>query len=146
MAYSFNGCGTRFYGQRDIEPNSSYITTEWVVIVFFPIFPIRSLRVCGGNPGTLDLAWSTHYDVYETMWPNWKQVLCVYGFAALCIAWMPGLLWLCLRIADNLQERGYVDAANIVVGALLVGTIWWPLFLPRWIRRYFGKNRIALPI
>ena len=29
-AYTFNGCGTRFYGEREPAKDGSYITTEWI--------------------------------------------------------------------------------------------------------------------
>lgn len=45
MPFSWNGSGTRYYGKRDREPNGSYITTEWVTIIYIPIFPIRSLKI-----------------------------------------------------------------------------------------------------
>jgi len=45
MPYTFNGTGTAYYGKRDKEPDGSYITTEWFVLLYLPIFPRRSFRV-----------------------------------------------------------------------------------------------------
>ena len=45
MAFSFYGCGTALYGERDYHADRSYITTEWVVVFKIPLFPLRSLRV-----------------------------------------------------------------------------------------------------
>jgi hypothetical protein len=30
MPYTFNGCGTRFYGHQDRADDGSYVTTEWI--------------------------------------------------------------------------------------------------------------------
>jgi len=51
MAYSFNGIGTTFYGQRDFRADGSYVTTEWIVFCCIPIAPLRSLRVKYQGPG-----------------------------------------------------------------------------------------------
>jgi hypothetical protein len=40
------GVGTSYYGKKAYNPqDKSYITTEWFVLLLFPIFPIKSLRV-----------------------------------------------------------------------------------------------------
>jgi len=44
MAFTLNGIGTRYCGVRWL-PDGTYVTTEWVVIFFIPLIPIRSLRV-----------------------------------------------------------------------------------------------------
>ena len=51
MAYTLNGIGTTFYGQRDFQPDGSYLTTEWLVFLYVPLIPIRSLRVVYRGPG-----------------------------------------------------------------------------------------------
>jgi hypothetical protein len=52
MPYTFNGCGTSYYGQRDRAEDGSYITTEWVTFVYIPLLPIRSYRVLPVGKGT----------------------------------------------------------------------------------------------
>jgi hypothetical protein len=44
---TINGIGTMFYGQSRRDPDHSYITTEWFVIFYIPLFPLRSYRVHG---------------------------------------------------------------------------------------------------
>ena len=92
MAYSFNGFGTTFYGQRDFREDGSYITTEWVVIMMIPIIPLRSLRVRYKGPAErrfpIGLGSADSYVVYEKTFPNLKQVLCVYTYTAFLIGWM----------------------------------------------------------
>jgi hypothetical protein len=45
MPASLNGCGTTYYGSRDFHEDGSYITTEWIIFVYIPIFPLGSFRV-----------------------------------------------------------------------------------------------------
>jgi hypothetical protein len=51
MPKSYNGIGTMFMGQRDFRPDGSYVTTEFFVILLFPVMPLKSYRVIplGGN-------------------------------------------------------------------------------------------------
>ncbi|PPT08370.1 hypothetical protein CKA32_005054 [Geitlerinema sp. FC II] len=45
MPFSINGIGTTYYGRRYFLPDDSYVTTEWVIFLYFPIVPLRSLRL-----------------------------------------------------------------------------------------------------
>jgi Hsp70 protein/DnaJ C terminal domain len=45
MPASINGCGTTYYGSCDFHTDGSYITTEWIIFIHIPIFPIASYRV-----------------------------------------------------------------------------------------------------
>lgn len=80
MAFSINGIGTTWYGQRDFRPDGTYLTTEWFAVLFFPVIPLRSLR--------MKYTGEKMYAIYEVSFPNWKQVLYTYGFVAFMIAWV----------------------------------------------------------
>jgi hypothetical protein len=45
MPFSLNGCGTRYYGYRDLQDDGSYTTTEWVIFIYIPLVPLASFRV-----------------------------------------------------------------------------------------------------
>ena len=53
MPYTLNGIGTIFYGKRDFRADGTYITTEWITVVYFPLIPFRSLRVRFVGPGEI---------------------------------------------------------------------------------------------
>jgi hypothetical protein len=72
MASSINGFGTTYYGERDYWPDGSYITTEWVVFLYLPLFPIRSFRL--RFVVSLDGGAERQFVVYEKTRPNLKQV------------------------------------------------------------------------
>jgi hypothetical protein len=42
----WNGCGTCDYGNALRDPNDgSYVVTQWFVLLFLPLLPIRSRRI-----------------------------------------------------------------------------------------------------
>lgn len=56
--FSTHGCGSLFYGQGAkvvVAEDEEYDTVQWIVLVWLPIFPLRSLRirVLGGGATTL---------------------------------------------------------------------------------------------
>lgn len=42
---TLNGIGTKLYGKTEMDPDGSYVATEWFVILYLPIFPLGSYRV-----------------------------------------------------------------------------------------------------
>lgn len=59
MPWSFNGCGTRLYGNREQGDDGSFVTTEWITLVYLPIIPIRSFRVLPEGKGTNAIVYSS---------------------------------------------------------------------------------------
>ena len=94
MPYSIQGIGSMLYGQRDFRADRTYVTTEWFAFLAIPIFPVRSLRVAHVGTTTAGIQSTERYRIYEKTLPNWKQVLCVYAFFAICAAWFAILLGL----------------------------------------------------
>ncbi|WP_127086676.1 hypothetical protein [Dulcicalothrix desertica] len=47
MPFTLNGCGTKYYGRRDMAPDGSYVTTEWLDLPFALMYPTR--RGVGGE-------------------------------------------------------------------------------------------------
>jgi hypothetical protein len=45
MPFTFNGFGTRHYGEADHYPNGSFITTQWLTALYLPLIPLRSYRL-----------------------------------------------------------------------------------------------------
>ena len=53
MAFSLNGCGTRYFGCR-WQADGTYITTKWITFFFLPLVPLSSVRVIEGGIGSND--------------------------------------------------------------------------------------------
>jgi hypothetical protein len=82
IARSVNGFGTAIYGKRDFERDGSFVATKWVVALFFPLFPLASMRVKVIKGGWFR---RDSYLVRQRTSPNWKQVACVYCYFLLLL-------------------------------------------------------------
>jgi hypothetical protein len=141
MAGTFNGIGTKFYGQRDFRADATYITTEWFVFCFIPLIPLRSLRVRFQGPANVRsyvvfFSSRRSYAVFETGWPNWKQVLCTYGFVALSVCWSSLIF---LAIAVSQESRGLGSKPGVL--PILFACLFVPVLLP-WFLRHRAKKRL----
>jgi hypothetical protein len=77
MPFTYNGIGTKFYGQRDVKADGSYIATEWIVFIHIPILPIGSFRVWPtGESSNWILYSSTQYRSQKVplCWPHIRKV------------------------------------------------------------------------
>lgn len=136
MQFTIHGTGTMLYGERDYWPDGSFLTTEWAVLAYVPIFPTFSKRIAytnESNPFALADA-SGHY-VYDTTTPNRKQVLCVYG-------------WFVALIAVIVAFAGFQDQITRIVGDEDRAAVLWfvalgiVLALP-YLLRWRAKRRKA---
>lgn len=88
------GYGTVFCGKRDFRADGTYLTTEWFMLSFVPVVPLRSWRVRDGdNTHTGKLvfySYSQQYFIIEKRKLSLKQVLSVYmWFGAAIVVWGP---------------------------------------------------------
>jgi len=84
--FTFNGFGTRLYGKSDFRADGSHLTTVWVTALYWPIFPLRSLRI---RPLS-----GRRFEVLERMRTNWGQAGRTYGFVSLLIVSMSLAAWI----------------------------------------------------
>jgi len=139
MAYSINGIGTTFYGQRDFRPDGTYLTTEWFALLYFPIFPLRSLRVMYQGQDNDDhwhfgVGSTDNYAVYEKHFPpNWKQVLFTYGYVAFMIAWIYFVCTTATSIIPHALDTVF-SVTLIFIGCII------PVPTP-WILRYIAMRK-----
>jgi hypothetical protein len=134
MAYTFNGIGTTFYGKRDFRSDGSYLTTEWVSFVYFPLFPLRSLRVRYQGPAEprfpIGVTSAESYAVFERTTLNLKQVFCIYVYALFVVGWTLGVISICASTKDFTAAIIF-----LFVGSLL------PIPIP-WMLRYYARRRV----
>jgi hypothetical protein len=118
---TFHGIGTMLYGQRDYWPDGSFVTTEWAVLAWIPIFPTFSKRICYALTSRYSPFNPRTYYVLETTAPNVKQVLCVYGwFGSIIVLFVIyekflGVLTRILGDADRVAELWLLMLAAILV-------------------------------
>src|SRR6187399_418308 len=82
MPGTVNGCGTHYYGKKNLEKRlgpcrhcgrsvglESYDTRLFVVFVFIPIFPLKRMRIIDQCP-----ACTWHYATEADKWETAKQL------------------------------------------------------------------------
>jgi hypothetical protein len=125
MAYTFNGIGTTFYGSADRRADGSYVTTEWFVLFYLPVIPIRSVRVVKEEKGSsVYVVVFSHNETKLLLQPapfHWRQVLRtflgVYGTIIIAVKFSVylALAFITVMIAVNLisfgmRARAFSDA------------------------------------
>src|SRR6516165_8665629 len=102
--FGIHRIGTAVYGERDYRPDGSYLTTEWAIFAWMPIFPISSLRISCFQTRFYAVYDASSYYVHETTSPNLKQVLSVYS-------WIASLIALCF--AANMFQEDFASVVGI---------------------------------
>ncbi|MBW4652532.1 MAG: hypothetical protein KME20_05745 [Kaiparowitsia implicata GSE-PSE-MK54-09C] len=121
MPFTLNGIGTIYYGNRDRAVDGSYITTEWFVVVYVPIFPIASYRVRPAGQGTNLIFYYSNKYLVERVPLCWPQVRSVYAFTG-PIFGILALLLIGPAIASN-------PSIGPVIGILLLCAIAFFVFI-----------------
>lgn len=113
--FTFNGFGTRLYGKCDFRTDGSYITTMWITLLYWPIIPLRSLRI---RP--LE---GSRYEVLERFKIHWQQVIRIYSFES----------WLLtsISLAAWIGERFSYEKESFAVLLVGVGVPFVWLYLVR---------------
>jgi len=135
MPGSFNGIGTAFYGERNYHLNGSYITTEWVILFYLPVIPIKSLRIARNPQGDVHAVvyHSESYYVLSREPLCWAQVFSTYGFIIATIAWILGVSVGYMKLPDNWKE----NELPMIIGSIIVAAA--PFFLLLWLRHRSKK-------
>jgi hypothetical protein len=122
---TWNGIGTKFYGSKDQNEYGSFVTTEWFVVLYFPVIPIRTMRVNfeGTNLGLRKTA--NRYRLIQKLSMDWRQVFSTYFIA---IASVVTGYWLSL-IAGGWFPDGDLHWIALVIGFILPIIIANTLFL-----------------
>ena len=121
--FGIHRIGTAVYGERDYRPDGSYLTTEWAIFAWMPIFPISSLRISCFQTRFYAVYDASSYYVHESTSPNLKQVLSVYSWFASLIA---------LGVVGERFQEGLALAVRILALGTLIAL---PSALRRWAKR-----------
>lgn len=135
MAYSINGFGTTYYGQRAFERDGSYVTTKWVIAAAVPLLPLGSIRVKPARSGFS----RQEALVVEELGIDWLQVLSIYVYVYLCV---PYSIYLIARGEQSFIENYRVPFAVVMFFRAL--PFLFVLALPhllRWWSRRAAKQR-----
>jgi hypothetical protein len=94
MPSTCNGLGTTYLGKKDQQSDGSFITTEWFVILFFPILPIRSYRVIPLGKSKEGSKYSQEYLIIKKLPLDWLQIFTVFSESILTVAFSILMGWL----------------------------------------------------
>ena len=127
MPFCIKGTGTKFYGECDHEPDGSFITTEWVVLLYCPFIPFRSVRLRRAPAEDVHVVIFDveGYEVVARVPLNLAQVLRVYAFVAAALAW-----WFCvpcflfIPVFDSKYAMILVFPFFLLMAAPFFG-VWW---------------------
>jgi hypothetical protein len=135
-AFTLQGIGTTFYGQRDFRRDGTYITTEWLVFIFIPVLPIRSLRVRYQDGVNVGFFYEQNYSVYEKSFPNWKQVVSTYGYICFIFAW---IYFICMTATSI-----FPHALDTIIGVTMIFiSCIIPIPTP-WILRHYAMRKLRI--
>ena len=91
MGFLFHGIGTLEYGERDYWPGGSFVTTQFFVLVFIPLFPLMSMRISYTRPSDHSTYDPAGFFIYKPLPLDRRQVVSVYGWFASLIT--PLVIW-----------------------------------------------------
>lgn len=136
MAYSINGFGTTYYGQRAFECDGSFVTTKWVIAGTLPLLPLDSLRVKEGGRGFA----RQQMFVVEELGVDWWQVLLTYAYVYLCVPF--SIYLIVVRDQPSFIEDYHVPFAVVMFfnAFPLLFVLALPHFL-RWLSRRAARKR-----
>jgi hypothetical protein len=86
MPFTFNGIGTKYYGQRDFLEDGSFVTTEWFVLAYIPVIPLGSFRVTPTGKSSNLLVYRSNQYLVKRVPISWRQVKNVYNVYIVIIA------------------------------------------------------------
>jgi hypothetical protein len=136
MALNFKGVGTIYYGECDLDLSGSFVTTEWIVFFYFPLLPLRSIRLrrAPGEDVNLVIYNEKAYEIVSRVRLNIAQVLRTYAFAIVTPLWVGGIFYFFFdRATNSAFAIFWVLVLFLIMGA--------PFFLVLWVRRKAAANR-----
>ena len=104
MPYTLNGIGTKYYGRREAGPDGSYVTTEWIVLIYLPLIPIGSFRVCPTGKSTNAIVYNSQQFMVKRVPVNWPQIRNIYGVTGAIAATLIGGFTL-INYLENKDSR-----------------------------------------
>lgn len=117
MPTNVKGVGTIYYGQAEIRPDASFVTTEWIILFSIPLIPLRSFRVRRNRKADVEalVVHSTGYVVLEQLPLQWAQIFKTWLFVLVCGLWWAVLVWSLFSVKMD-WDNHYVVLAFCYIG------------------------------
>jgi hypothetical protein len=139
MPRSYGGFGTRYCGERAYRKDGSYMTTTFLCLCYFPVFPLHTVRVI---PDPKNNEWNemqeSYYLVSEKRAPNLRQVISVYLFEITII----GLIALFTVKIDPILKNRFPWISSPWLGPIPFGLAIAPPYIAVRILRRNARKRV----
>ena len=139
MALTINGLGTALYGRHNWRRDGSFQATKWFVVAFFPVAPLKTLRVrpyasrtLREDLGQLRPSREYGYEVLEELPLSHSQVLRTYAFAIAFCAWSVLLVWFFMGKLSMLDHETFITLSMIAAFVML---LCMPFIVLSWYRQ-----------
>ena len=116
MPLQIKGCGTAYLGEKDPGPDGAHTTTEWITVLYVPVYPLRSLRIIRdpyGNRGDM-FSEDTSYRALERIPLDRAQVASTCVFTAFSVAWIGAMAWFFLVMEQALVRPPHIAMALVL--------------------------------
>jgi hypothetical protein len=127
MPHSVNGIGTTYFGASDRQPDNSFITTEWFILLNIPLIPLRSLRTRYLGQSRQQGGTTKHYDILGPAPLDTRRILQTYAWLLIPAA-IAGLILVVGMVIPGESVRS--ASATICVSSLLAGMVFWVIVFP----------------
>jgi hypothetical protein len=137
---TFNGVGTMFYGWR-YEDHSTATVTEWFVVAFFPVIPLKRCRIRLEPQTTARGAFAFGYQVVEQLPLSFSSIITTLYKAYLIVPALFALPIIFYRyFHDAFAVAGpHRDTFATIGGVLLF--LYYPVVLCLILDRASGRSR-----
>jgi len=124
MPFTYNGIGTKYYGKREPGPDGSYITTEWITLVYIPLVPISSYRVCPVGKSTNAIIYNSRQFQVKKIPFNWPQIRNVYAVTGTIVAAIAGIIFIANKAeATESAFKTNPTASSLAIAAAPHGSL-----------------------
>jgi hypothetical protein len=129
MPFEFKGCGTQYIGERDLRPDGSFVTTEWITLLHLPLVPLRSARVVRDRSEDVNVVIVSHkgYLEIERLSIRWDQIGGTYLFLFLSGLWAFTSGWFFFGHLDIFEHPHgmYLAPLWVIIAGLPFFWLWW---------------------
>jgi len=75
---TWNGLGSKFYGSKDQNFDGSFVTTEWFVLLYLPVIPLKTVRVSFAGTTNSWRKTTDRYQIIQKLSLDWQQIFSTY--------------------------------------------------------------------
>ncbi len=138
MPFNFNGIGTTYYGQRDLLEDGSFVTTEWLILIYVPIIPLGSFRIVPSGKSSNLLVYRSNQYLVKQVPMNWRQVRNTYSLYILLPLAILSTIFGVIELLERTNSNTTPQVVKTPQKTL-------PLARPSYVRPIVADNGVPFP-